>query len=218
MKMFLDESSHFGLRGLTPRKTSEIGEKNKKRVGSGKKKREILAPSLTSPTRTAPTDTAPGLPPLFALPTTVRSPFFRPPHPSAPLRFQTPFFTSLGPLPISGPHHSRPHPAHPDHPHPDRPRLHLDPCSFVPCVTFYSVPKLFFFVPFLFFMSQVHFLFCPDDRLLILSRFRFFVPLFFFCPSTGQVVLAKGISAVEHKVYSRVQMGMLRWFKRCLHD
>ena len=54
---------------------------------------------------------------------------------------------------------------------------------FVPFVIFYLSPNVVFFVPFVFFLSRMQFLFCPDNRLLILSRFRFFCPVMrFFCP------------------------------------
>ena len=52
---------------------------------------------------------------------------------------------------------------------------------FVPFVTFCLVPMLLFFVPCVTFFCPE---FCPDGRLLVLSRFRVFVPWRVFCPNT----------------------------------
>ena len=57
-------------------------------------------------------------------------------------------------------------------------------CFFVPFVVFY-VPNVCFFVPFVFF--------CPDDLLLILSRFCFFCPVAFFLSRYRKQCLDSGL-------------------------
>ena len=46
---------------------------------------------------------------------------------------------------------------------------------FVPFVMFYFVPIVVFFCPVCVFLSRMHFLFCPYNRLVILSRGVFFL-------------------------------------------
>ena len=95
------------------------------------------------------------------------------PHPSAPTLRPPP----SNPSP-SNPHPPTPYPSAPTFSISGPPTLplplpfhpaHLDPC----CLS-----RLSFSI-----LSQMSFFFCPDNRLLTLSRFRFFVPLRFFCPA-----------------------------------
>ena len=71
------------------------------------------------------------------------------------------------------------------------PFLTLSQCSFFLSRLSFFVPNVFFFLSRLCFLSRMHFLFCPENRLLIFSHFRFFLSCGVFFSSQHQPSTAK---------------------------